>query len=959
MWPSQKVNSKDNGMTQTISIPALSPCRRLVSALIVVVTMLVTANGTTLKNKVLVHRGFDDFSKGQFDNGGANLYVNANGIIETIHRWDVNNDGYTDIIFANSEDHSERGPTRVFSVDPEKKRGWGYQDLSGDSGYSCQIVDLDKDGYNDLVVANGDNGINSELSSYVYWGGPEGPESQRSDLPTVGAYDVAIFDINRDGQLDLIFPSSWKDSHNNADPILAIVYLSGPDRQFKDATEQYKIVCIGTMGIASGDLNRDGFTDLVLANHRNKFDKDTESIVYWGNEEAFNLEEPLRLPTYAAENVLLADLNDDGREDIIFSGGDEAKIYWNRDGRFSVDDTISINPDDKDSAAVRDIGTNIMIRGKVAHATVADIYGEGKINLILATASGIEIRSSSAIDEVKIQIPLSNLSRVSAGDLNGDSRPDLIVSRSNDGVSADTESAIFWNRAKGFSLDEASWLSTGNPIGNTYGDLNGDGFPEVVIINCGSGRISKTDSFIYLGNSEGEYSVKRRIDLPRHKTYQSCMVDFNFDGFTDIILTGTNGGVSRLFYGGPNGPSPSNFVDIENVNKGINCMEVADINRDGYLDFLTLGGVYDTKPESLAKSSTIFYGSRDGFSTSRSESIENYGFGVHLADINRDGFIDALFSDKRHFILVYPGSKEGFSKDNTIKIPCPIPGLINSADLNNDGWLDLIISQMSSRVRRKESYTVFYSDEGEYSLENSQTFGRGISVNDTAVADFNGDGHLDVMATAYSSPTSRVLPATLHWGNGMRLDLDHTYELPASSSAALTAMDFNRDGWTDIAIANHRDDVTHRTFSFIYWNQAEGFDPDRITRIPASGPHGMTCRDFGNGYTRKPEEYYISPTFKLKKNTPNKIYWDADVSKPARLKFQLRSASTEKQLLNTPWTGPKGRESYYEKEGQRIEGINNVNAKWFQYKATFVSPYGCRSPKLREVSFDLTPLSSG
>ena len=129
--------------------------------------MLVTANGTTMKNKVLVHRGFEAFSKGQFDNGGGNLYVNANGIIETIHRWDVNSDGYTDIIFANSEDHSERGPTRIFNVDPEKKRGGGYQDLSGDSGYSCQIVDLDGDGYNELVVANGDNGINSELSSYI------------------------------------------------------------------------------------------------------------------------------------------------------------------------------------------------------------------------------------------------------------------------------------------------------------------------------------------------------------------------------------------------------------------------------------------------------------------------------------------------------------------------------------------------------------------------------------------------------------------------------------------------------------------------------------------------------------------------------------------------------------------------------------------------------------------------
>jgi len=943
-------------MMDTISKHSLRHAFRLIPGFIVNITLIVIVEGMTLNNDVLVHGGFEDFSKGQFDNGGGNIYVNAKGIIETIHRWDVNSDGYTDIIFANSEEHGDSGPTRVFSVDPEKERGWKYQDLSGPSGYNCQIADIDKDAYNDLVVANGENGINSELSSYVYWGGEEGPASQRSDLPTIGAYEVAIFDINRDGHLDLIFPSSWKDSHNEANPKLARVYLGGLDRQFKDATEHYKIMCIGTMGIATGDLNHDGYTDLVLANNRNKYEKDTDSFIYWGNEEALNVKEPLRLPTYGTENVSLADLNNDASEDIIFSGGGEAKVYWSRNGKFSVNDALNIIPEDKELTAKPQIGTTLVIGGKVAHATVADINGEGKNNLILATESGVEIRSSSNINKVETDIPLSNLSRVTVGDLNGDGRPDLIVSRSNDGVTVETESAIFWNRAGGFSVNDASWLPTGRPVGNTFGDLNGDGIPEVVIINCGSGRIAKTDSFIYLGGSDGDYSVKRRIDLPRHKAYASCMVDLNLDGFTDVILTGNDKGVSRIFYGSEKGLSATRYVDIENVTKGINCMEVADINRDGYLDFITNGVVYDTKPETLAKSSTIFYGSKDGFSITRSENIENYGFGVHLADINRDGYIDALFSDKRHHVLVYFGSGEGFSKNNTIKIPCPVPGFLNSADLNNDGWLDLIISHMSSRVRRKESYTVLYSDEGKYSPENSQTFSRGIMVNYTAVADFNGDGFLDLVASAYSSPTTRVLPATLHWGNGQYLDLDHTVELPANSSSAVTAMDFNRDGWTDIALANHRDNISHKTLSYIYWNQAGGFDPDRMTAIPASGPHGMTPRDFGNGYNRKPEESYISPTFKLNNNIPAAIHWIADVQLPARLKFQFRWASTKDQLLNTPWKGPNGSDSYYHKEGQRIGGMNTLDAKWFQYKATLVSPYGCRSPKLREVRFDLKPL---
>ena len=63
-----------------------------------------------------IHRGLRDFSRGRFENGGANLYVNANGIIETIHRTDVDNDGRVDIILANSHGYIERGPTWIYKA---------------------------------------------------------------------------------------------------------------------------------------------------------------------------------------------------------------------------------------------------------------------------------------------------------------------------------------------------------------------------------------------------------------------------------------------------------------------------------------------------------------------------------------------------------------------------------------------------------------------------------------------------------------------------------------------------------------------------------------------------------------------------------------------------------------------------------------------------------------------------
>ena len=67
-----------------------------------------------------VMRGIDSFAQGHFENAGNNLYVNAKGEIEIINHFDVNRDGYVDIILANSHDRIERGPTWVYT--PEKVR---------------------------------------------------------------------------------------------------------------------------------------------------------------------------------------------------------------------------------------------------------------------------------------------------------------------------------------------------------------------------------------------------------------------------------------------------------------------------------------------------------------------------------------------------------------------------------------------------------------------------------------------------------------------------------------------------------------------------------------------------------------------------------------------------------------------------------------------------------------------
>jgi len=54
---------------------------------------------------VIRHRGFEDFSKGTFGDGGVNIYVSQSGVIQLIHRWDINDDGYMDLLI--SQDHND------------------------------------------------------------------------------------------------------------------------------------------------------------------------------------------------------------------------------------------------------------------------------------------------------------------------------------------------------------------------------------------------------------------------------------------------------------------------------------------------------------------------------------------------------------------------------------------------------------------------------------------------------------------------------------------------------------------------------------------------------------------------------------------------------------------------------------------------------------------------------------
>jgi hypothetical protein len=867
----------------------------------------------------------------------------------------VNDDGFVDIILPNAHGYIERAPTWIYTQQEGKGETWPRQELPNDSGWMSRVVDVDGDGYPDLVVVNGENGVTSELNSYVYWGGPSGLTGERTDLPTAGAYDVAALDLNDNGRLSLLFPSAWVDHHNRGKSRLVQVYEQVAPRRFEDVSERYGLAGVAAVSIACDDLTGDGLKDLVVCNYRAGFEYDTESFVYWGTEDGFDTRTPLRLPTHYALQVALADLNGDGRKEILFSGGDRIYIYWNDEGRFAPEDRTILEAE----------GNRTMFCVGALRIAVADVDGDGANELLVATAEGVQIRAAPNWGAVKQLLPLQYCGWVEAVDLDGDGRPDIIASKYQDGRMYDTESAIFWNGPDGFSPDRSTRLPTCGAVGCTAGDLDGDGRPEIIFNNTMRSWSQFNPDFplyVYLGSEGGSYDSGRRLELPTGGGTNTYVVaDLDQDGYNDLVFVSPEG--LRIFWSGLEGLRPDHYTVLPGRGAPFGHVIVADLNRDGWLDLLAVPWTYNDEPETMANSTIIYWGGPEGFSAERSTVIPTYCQGNgHLADINNDGWLDFLYGDSRGYLGVFLGGPSGFGPGGAgwepdLKIPLEGTNVatvssINSADLDGDGWLDLIVDVMGHYTRKPSGFFLLYGGPGGFAQERIEFHPMPASSVRSCLADINRDGYLDLLVPAYSTQFSRELPAHIFFGSKDGFDFENPLVIPCDSSCAFAANDLTGNGYPDILAVCHRNDLGHQVDSLLFRNGHKGVDFDQVTRLPGLGPHLAASRDFGNALTREPVEYYVSPPYYRAGLRPVRINWEGETPGKTSLKFQLRWAETEAGLAAAPWQGPDGEGSFYERSGQEI-GPLPEGAQWIQYTAHFLYTDGCRSPKMREVRIDL------